>query len=348
MKTAGVTDRLLKILQKAGLDPRLYDGLSAEPEHTEVQAAGDLVREFRAEAVVGLGGGSALDGAKAVAVAATHPNPIMNYVGITANAIGPATLPILAITSTSGTGSHMGRIAVLSDRARKIKRSLVSDHLYPRAAFCDPDVLATMPPEVTASSGFDAFAQALEGYLSRVENPMGSLCAQEALRVIRQSLPQALANGRDLDARARMGWGDTLAGVSLATNAVVIPHVISMVTGARYGIPHGRAIAAVIVPCLRHSRAGAVPKLACIARLLGCAENRSDDWLADWAIAEVERFISELGLRRSLAEWGVPASDFPGIAAEVLEVFGVRVTMDPVPTDAAGLIRILEAAAEKG
>ena len=99
---------------------------------------------------------------------------------------------------------------------------------------------------------------------------------------------------------------------------------------------------------MRGHRIAAYALLALLTGLLGCAENRSDDWLADWAIAEVERFISELGLRRSLAEWGVPASDFPGIAAEVLEVFGVRVTMDPVPTDAAGLIRILEAAAEKG
>jgi alcohol dehydrogenase class IV len=344
MRAAGVTDRLRALLAKAGCDVRVFDQVSAEPNHDEVEAGGRLARDFGATVVLGCGGGSALDAAKAIAVAATHDGPIMDYVINGPRAITAATLPVLAITSTSGTGSHVGRAAVLSDRQGRIKRALLHDELYPRAAFCDPHILKTMSPEVTATTGFDAFAQALEGYLSRVENPLGNLCAQEALRVIHHTLPKVLENGTDLDLRNDMAWGDTLAGISLATNSIVIPHAFSMVLGARYGITHARAIASVFVACLRHSQPAAWPKLARVARLLGCDEPLSDAGLADWAIDAIRQLLSQIGLAKTPRDYGVPEQDFPDIAREVHEVFKFRVEADPVPTDAVGLTRILQQA----
>jgi alcohol dehydrogenase class IV len=343
MKKAGVTDSVRPILESAGIQCRLFDDLSAEPEHTEVEQAGAIARDFAADVVIGLGGGSAMDAAKAIAVAATHPGPIMDYILNGPRQITAATLPVLAITSTSGTGSHVGRVAVLSDRARKIKRALISDEIYPRAAFCDPRILRTMPPEVTAASGFDAFAQALEGFLSRADHPMGKLCAQESMRVIFRTLPEAVRNGGDLELRSRMAWGDTLGGISLATNAVVIPHVLAMVLGGRYGIPHGRAIATVMVACLKHSRAGCISDLAQVARLLGCQEHLSDEALADWAIEAIDRFIADLRLNRTILDYGVPEADLPSIAEETRTNFGLRIDVDPVPTDVAGLTQILRA-----
>jgi alcohol dehydrogenase class IV len=341
MAGAGVTDRLLGLLKSAGIECRIYDKLSSEPEHTEIEEAGSLARDFAAEAVIGLGGGSAMDAAKAIAVAATHPGPIMDYIINGPRQITAATLPIFAVSSTSGTGSHVGRVAVVSNRAQRIKRALIADELYPKAAFCDPTILRTMPPELTAVSGYDAFAQALEGFLSRNDNPLGNLCAQEAMRVIFRALPQAMRNGDDLELRSQMAWGDTLAGVSLATNAVIIPHVIAMVLGGRHGITHGRAIATVTVACLRHSRAGCIPALARVARLLGCETRSSEECLADWAIEAIQRFIAELGLERTIFDYGVSDSDIDDIAAEVDATFRMRIDVDPVPTDAAGLARIL-------
>jgi alcohol dehydrogenase len=277
-----------------------------------------------------------------VAVAATHPGPIMDYIVNGPRPITAATLPTIAISSTSGTGSHVGRVAVLSDRARGIQRALISDHLYPRAAICDPEILRTMPREVTACTGFDAFAQALEGFLSRSENPLGNLCAEEAMRIVYHTLPEVLERPDDLELRNRMAWADTLAGISLAANAIVIPHVIAMVLGGRYSIVHGRAIATVTVACLRHSRPGAVSKLSHIAGLLGCRDE-TDDARADWAIQAIADFIARIGLRKNVLEYGVPAADFDAIGSEVRADFGVRVDADPVPTDAAGLADILRA-----
>jgi len=346
MKAAGVTDRLCAMLDSAGIGYRLFTDLSAEPEYSEIEEAGQAAKQFGAEAILGCGGGSAIDGAKAAAVAATHPGSILDYIVNGPRQITGATLPTIALSSTSGTGSHIGRIAVLSDRANKVKRPLISDHLYPRAAICDAEILKTMPREVTAGTGFDAFAQALEGYLSRADNPLGKLCAQEAMRVIHATLPKVLANGDDLGLRSQMAWGDTLAGVSLATNAVIIPHVIAMVLGGRYGIPHGRAIASVTVACLRHSRGGAVDKLAQVAGLLGCTQSGSAEARADWAIDAIACFIADIGMQRNVLEYGVPPEDFDSIAAEVRSVFAMRVDADPVPTDAAGLAQILKASVE--
>jgi alcohol dehydrogenase class IV len=341
MRATGVIDRIRDLLETAGIESLVFDRVSPEPKSEQVEEAAALAREFGADVIVGCGGGSALDAAKATAVAATHPGSIMDYVANGPGTITEATLPNIAISSTSGTGSHVSRASVVSDRGRKIKRALFSDYLYPRAAICDPEILRTMPPEVTAATGFDAFAHALEGYLSREENPMGILCAQEAMRIIHRALPRVIEHGDDLDLRLEMAWADTLAGISLATNAVVIPHEIGMVLGGRYGISHSQAIASVLVACLEHSRDGAVGKLANVARLLGCMQPWSDDGLADWAIKAVKRFIASLGLAKSPSELGVPETDFDDIAREVRTDFASRIDADPVPTDAAGLARIL-------
>jgi alcohol dehydrogenase class IV len=354
MKAAGVTDRVCGILAEAGVEARVFDGITSDPNYDEIVAAAEMARLFGAEIIIGCGGGSAMDAAKAVAVAVTHPGPIMEYVINGPRQIGPVTLPVLAISATSGTGSHVGRVAVLSDRARGLKRALISDYLYPRAAFCDPEILRTMPPAVTAATGWDAFAHALEGYLSRAENPMGKLAAQEALRVISRALPQAMRHGENLELRAQMAWGDTLAGISLATISVVTPHSISMVLGGRYGVTHGLGIASVMTACLEHSRPAAIGKLAQLARLLhtvyfpvGCAGPMGDDALADWAIQAIERFIIEIGVGRPVTAYGVPAADFPSIAQEVRTGFAMRVEADPAPPTVADLERILHRSVER-
>jgi alcohol dehydrogenase class IV len=343
MRSIGVTGQLENLLSGGGIEHRVFDGISAEPDYREIELASAVAREIQAEAIVGCGGGSALDAAKAVAVAATHTGSIMDYILNGPRQVTAATLPIIAITATSGTGSHIGRVAVLSDTRRKIKRAIISDYVYPRAAIADPDILRFMPPDVTAVSGFDAFAQALEGYLSKSENPMGNLCACEAIRIIAQTLPNAVADGGNVELRAAMAWADTLQGVSLATNAVLTPHVIAMVLGGRYPIPHGRAIASVMVHCLRHSRPCATAKLADVARLMGCNAT-SDEALADAAIDAIERFIAALGLNKRLRDYGIEPAEFRGIAEEVRKNFSLRLDADPVAKTVEDLEGILQAA----
>ena len=341
MKAAGVTERLCGILLAADVKTTVYSGLSAEQNHQEITEAADLARSAGVDIVIGCGGGSALDGAKAIAVAASHPHPVMDYILNGPRVITSATLPILAVSSTSGTGSHVGRVSVLSDREKHIKRALISDYIYPRAAFCDPLVLQTMTPDITATTGFDAFAQALEGFLSSSENPLGNLCAEQAMAIIFPTLPRVLKQGDDMDLRIAMAWGDTLAGISLASNAVITPHIFSMVLGARYGITHGKAIASVTVACLRHSRAAAVPKFAHIAKLLGAPLTGTEEARADWTIQAIDDWLDRIGLKCGLRHYGVRESDFDSIAHEMRGAFSLRLDCDPIPPDVPNLVRIL-------
>lgn len=287
-----------------------------------------------------------MDAAKAVAVAATHEGPIIDYQVGGPRQITAATLPNIAITTTSGTGSHVGRVSVISYVEKSQKRPLGSDFLYPKAAFCDPEILKMMPPKITASSGFDAFAQCLECHMTKVEHPMGKLCAREGLRIISQALPKAFRDGNDLEARADMGWADTLSGVAISTTGVLISHQFGMVIGGRYGVPHGPAVAATTLAAMRFCKNGAAHKLASVARLMGCTDALTDEQLADWAINAVGELITTLGIPRSISAYGVLEEDFESIAAEVYRDFRYRVDANPVPTDIAGLVEMLRMSAE--
>ncbi|MCL5102876.1 MAG: iron-containing alcohol dehydrogenase [Armatimonadetes bacterium] len=341
MKKAGVTDRVRALIEEAGVECRIFDDVSPDPDCTEVDRAAIIAREFGADVVIGCGGGSAMDAAKAVAVAATHPGPILDYRVNGPSAVTRATLPIIAISATSGTGSHVGRASVISDRSQSIKRAIICDYIYPRVAFCDPELPRTMPADVTAATGFDAFTHALEGYLALPGNPMGSLCALEAMRIIFDTLPDAVRNGDDLELRAKMSWADTLAGVTLATNGITTPHVLAMLLGGRYGVTHGCALASVTVAWLMHTRDGAADRLASIARAVGCADNISDETAADRLITKVESLIVSIGLDKGVCDHGVPWDDFTTIVADVQANFDARLKVDPVPPDADGLNKIL-------
>lgn len=336
-----VIDQIINLLRENHIETKIFSEFTAEPSYQEVEKGVVLARDFKAEVVVAYGGGSSMDTAKLIALGVTHSGSILDYrVGGT-RPITAATLPIVVIPSTSGTGSHVGRVAVVSEPERKLKRFMASDYLYPRVAFCDAKILCYMPREITATSGFDAFAQALESYLSSSENSMGNLCAQEAIRIIASSLPRVYENGQDLELRAAMAWADTLQAIGMAANAVLTPHAIAMVLGGRYHIPHARAIASVMPACLRHSQKGAIAKLATVARLMGCMETCPPESLAEWAIAAIEKRIEEIGLEKTLVEYGVPPEDYQQIAEEVKKNFAMRLEADPVPKEVPDLVAIL-------
>ncbi len=336
-----VIDQIINLLRENDIETKVFSEFPAEPSYQEVEKGAVLARDFRADVVVAYGGGSSMDTAKLIALAAAHSGSILDYrVGGT-QVITAATLPIVVIPSTSGTGSHIGRVAVVSEPEKKLKRFMASDYLYPRVAFCDAEILRYMPREITATSGFDAFAQALESYLSSSENPMGNLCAQEAMRIIAATLPRVYEDGQNLELRSAMAWADTLQGIAMSANAVLTPHVIAMVLGGRYHIPHARAIASVMPACLRHSKKGAIDKLANVAQLMGCTETYPSESLAEWAIAGIEKLIEKIGLKKTPAEYGIPPEDYQHIAEEVKKNFAMRLEADPVPKEVSDLVAIL-------
>jgi alcohol dehydrogenase class IV len=279
-----------------------------------------MARDFKADVVLGLGGGSSMDTAKAIAVEATHPGTAWDYLFFREKQPTERTLPVVAVTTTSGTGSHVTQVAVVTNPAEKNKSALYHALLYPRTSIVDPDLMLTVPPDVTAATGFDVFAHAFESFINPGGSPYTDLMALEALAIVSKALPAAVRNGRDLEARERMAWADTLAGLCIANSGVTLPHGIGMAIGGLYPhISHGEALAVVYPAILRYSYRAAPAKSASVGRIMDrklVGESRLK--AAKMSCAAIERFIHRIGLDRKLRELHIPEEELAALALQSL------------------------------
>jgi alcohol dehydrogenase class IV len=297
----GYTDLARSLLAAAGLAVTLYDDVQPDPTCVAVDRAAAAARNAGCDLVVGLGGGSAIDLAKGVAVAATHPGSIWDYVTFTgANAVPVtgAVLPVIAIPTTAGTGSEVTLGTVLDNPDRGMKAALLSPHVYPRLALVDPELTYTMPPKVTAMTGFDALAHGMEAYLNAVRrNPASDLFALEAVRLVVHHLPRVLANGSDMNARSRMSWAATLGGLSIALSNTTVAHAMGLPMGARLGTPHGLALSRLLPVVLGRSWQAQPARFAALAEAIGIARPALDETQKARALAPwLRRFIEEIRL----------------------------------------------------
>src|SRR4030042_1000603 len=169
------------------------------------------------------GGGWSMDTAKAIAVEATHPGTAWDYLFFREKQPTDKTLPVVAVTTTSGTGSHVTQVAVVTNPGEKNKSALYHSLLYPRTSIVDPDLMLTVPARVTSATGFDVFAHAFESYINPGGSPYTDMMALEAIAIVSKFLPVAVRNGRDLAAREGMAWADPRAGLSIANSGVTLP-----------------------------------------------------------------------------------------------------------------------------
>jgi len=307
-------------LRKAGLEVAHFDGVIPNPTVEIVSQGAELAKKYGAEVVIGLGGGSSLDTAKAIAVEATHPGTCWDYLYFRKTQPTEKTLPIIAVPTTSGTGSHVTQVAVVTNSAERNKSALYNSILYPRIAIVDPELMLTMPPQLTATTGFDAFTHAFESYINPKGSPFTDLLATEAIRIIVQRLPEAVKNGQDLEARTRMAWADSLAGLSIANAGVTLPHGIAMAMSGLYPhIAHGQALAAVYPAVVRFSWRHAREKFAYLGQVFGDElKDSSIDFLAAEACEKLENFLKTIGLSKTLKELGVPEEELNLLAERSL------------------------------
>jgi alcohol dehydrogenase class IV len=293
-----------------------FDGVVPNPTVDVVSAGGALARDFGADVVLGVGGGSSMDTAKAIAVEATHEGSCWNYLFFRETQPSARTLPIVAVTTTSGTGSHVTQVAVVTNPREKNKSALFHARLYPKISIVDPELMVSVPNRVTAATGFDVFAHAFESYINPAGSPYTDLLALEALRLVSKFLPAAVCNGTDLAARTSMAWADTIAGLAIANAGVTLPHGIGMAISGLYPhVAHGEALACVYPAILGYSWDAAPAKFAAVGRLF----NASLEKLGDAAAAKkfgsmVEAFLQKIGLRIGLADLNIPEEELKGLA----------------------------------
>ncbi len=308
--------RVKELLKNAGLEVAHFDGVIPNPTTEVITAGAHLAKKHRADVVLGLGGGSSMDAAKAIAVEATHPGTAWDYLFFREKQPTEKTLPVVTVTTTSGTGSQVTQVAVVTNPAEKNKSALYNSILYPKISIVDPALVRTAPPDVTASTGFDVFAHAFESYINPGGSSYTDLMALEAIRLVIASLPQAVSDGNDLEARSHMAWADTLAGLCIANSGVTLPHGIGMAMSGLYPhVAHGRALAAVYPAMMRFSWQAAEPEFAAVARILDPSMRPLNESEAARRSGEaVDRFLKNINLWTRLKDLDIPEDEVRRLA----------------------------------
>ncbi len=287
-----------KLLEKEGLTVTVYDGVAPNPTTAMVAAAARAGKTAGCDVVVGVGGGSTMDTAKAAAIEMTHPLPCFAYAYFQPQQPTGATLPIVLVTTTSGTGSHVSKCSVVTHAEKAIKTGIVSDFIFAREAIVDPELLVSMPPGVTATTGFDVFTHAFESYVNINANPYIDCLAIAAIETLAEVLPRAVKDGGDLDARARMAVADTLAGTCIANVGTTLPHSLGQpVSGHFPRVSHGGALAMVYPAFMAFSWKGSVAKFARVARIFDPKLERvADEKAAERSATAIRSFLATIGL----------------------------------------------------
>jgi len=288
-----------------------FDGVEQNPKHKTVDRGGEMARQVKPDLVIGLGGGSALDAAKAIALLATNPGVIEDYEGREKYQTAP--LPVLAIPTTCGTGSEVTWVSIITHTGRQIKMSIKGPLMYPAVAVVDPDLLVTLPPPLIASTGLDALTHAVEAFTAKAASAITDLLALEALRLIFASLPEAYQDiKKNAEARENLMLGSLMAGMAFVNSDVGAVHCLAESVGSLYDTPHGVANAVFLPLVMEFNLEAAEAKYAQIALVAGieAASRREATRLLIARIREISRDLSVPPFR----ELNIPESDLPIIA----------------------------------
>jgi len=317
LRRSGQLDEIISNLVASDLQVTVFEGVEPEPILSTVEQGRQVLRENNCDVVIAIGGGSVMDVGKAIAALAHEPGRIPEY--HRGREITAEPLPIIAVPTTSGTGSEVTPVSVLTDPERSLKASIHDDRLLPRLALVDPQLTLTLPPRATADAGLDAFVQALESYTSTGANFLTDLWAMEAIQRLGSSLRQAYYHGDDLKARENMSLGSLLAGMALASARLGLVHGLAHPIGYAYDLAHGHACGMLMPYVMKYNMEVSQTKYATAARVLGISD-ASDDGAAAQALHDwVSELTEELGVSASLGEVGASEDDFDQIIAAAMK-----------------------------
>jgi alcohol dehydrogenase class IV len=337
MERLGHTQTLSAALEARGVAVTVFKDIEATPTTHDVDRGADLARRCGADHVIGLGGGSALDCAKAIAGAAAGSRPSADY--LYGRASVDSALPLLAIPTTAGTGSEMNRSAILTDPVRRFKDGIRGDRLFPRFAIVDPLLTYDLPREVTAQTGFDALAHAVESYVSPRAQPAADGLALRAIEAVREHLPSVLQDAHDAAGRSALALAATTMGFNLSCVGTCLPHRIDKAICALHPtITHGLCIALLYRAWAAHCWHGNVARFAEITKILDPSTSDLPETNRAAMFSEVAaNFIQKVGLGRSARDLGVTRADVPA----VLERVTGDIRVNPVPVTRDDLSEIL-------
>ena len=338
---AGHTARGIASLEHSGLATSLFDQVHPNPTTDDVEACHARAKEFRPDLIVGLGGGSSMDCAKGLNFIYTNGGRMQDYWGV-----GKATrpmLPMIAVPTTAGTGSETQSFALISDAETHVKMACGDRKATCRIALLDPELTRTQPPHVTAVTGIDAVAHAVETFVTRPRNAMSIIFSREAWRMLACNFERVIEAPNDLGARSAMQLGASLAGLAIENSMLGAAHALANPLTARFDLIHGQAVALMLPHVVRYNASVCGKQYA---ELLECASFDRSPTKADDAgerLAErIESLRRRANLRGRLSEFEIPQSVLPELAEEASRQW--TATFNPRSVAADSLLAMYEAA----
>ena len=339
IRAAGILEEIEAILKGAGIAVAVCDRVKADSSSSLIDATAGELKSSGSNVVIGIGGGSSLDTAKAVAVLATNPGSCLDYTGL--HKVRNRPLPMIAIPTTSGTGSEVTLWSVFTDERSATKVAIGSVLVYPAVALCDPELTLKLPPQITAWTGMDALAHAVECYTNNACQPISAALARRAIELIGQHLRGAVLNGRDRSARYGMMLASTMAGIAMNPTRLGLAHALAMPLGSwDLCVPHGLVLAVTLPVVMKFNYPAAAERFVEVARALGePVEDLSRMEAAQRAVDAVRRLADDIGIPHTLSSFGLRESHIRPVVDEAMKSGNVPV--NPRLTRAEDLENIL-------
>jgi len=314
LKELGITDKIVEPLENQGWRTSIYTDVVPEPPLAIGEKLVAFTKEHQFDLVIGLGGGSALDLAKLAGVLATHEGKVADYLNLTGNrALTHKGVPKILIPTTSGTGSEVTNISVLSlDTTKDV---VTHDYLLPDVAIVDPALTTSLPPKVTAATGIDALTHAIESYVSINANPVTDALALQAIRLISGSIRTAVADGENREARSDMSYGSYLAGLSFFNSGVAGVHALAYPLGGQFHISHGESNAVLLPYVMGYIRQSCEKRMKDILEAMGYSSNQLSQKEASYkCVTELKRLVADVNIPLTLKGFNIPEDALDSLA----------------------------------
>lgn len=341
----GYLARTEEQLHLAGVETEVFDGIAPNPTEANANAGAEAARRFKADFLVALGGGSVMDCSKAIALLAANEGELWNYVAVGSGKGEPIVhrpLPIIAITTTAGTGSETDGCGVITKEDTNEKAFIMHPQLFPVLSIVDPELMCSVPSRFTAFQGFDALFHSIEGFVATTANLASDMNAREAIRNLAEYLPRAVKDGNDLEARTRVAFANTLSGAVMTLTLLTSEHGLEHALSAYHpNLPHGAGLImiskAYFSYFVRHH--GCDDRFVELARLMGMQEaSKPEDFIT--ALVRLQEACGVADLKMS--DYGITRDECEKFMRNTREVMGVMFRGDRVQMTDEDIVRIFE------
>ena len=315
---AGVAQQVVEMLKQAAVEVEIFDAVEPDPSIQVATKAAEMAKNVKANVLIALGGGSAIDTAKSAALLVTNGGYLKDYAGV--NKVIKPILPLIAVPTTAGTGSEVTIFAVMSDPEKQEKFTISSALIAPAVAVLDPLLTLKLPPSVTAFTGMDALTHAIEAFTSSIAQPATDALALSAIKLVLKHLPVAVGRGDNIKARDGMLQASLLAGIAFNNAFLGLAHAIASPLGGHFHVPHGLANAVMLPYVMEYNLPTAVRRYAEIGRALGLqAVGDTPRAVAEKTVAAITQLARDINIPEKLSNIGAKEELLPLVARDALK-----------------------------